>query len=134
MTHARGPAEYRPPLPLSYPDAQPGPFVAPPAHDDQLRDVDPLTDSAAHRLGLGTMIRVYQSDGQYIDVGLLTLRNLQAGIDVLTWRDVVDALGAHHDLECRAPRRRFIAGWSITHAEVLSDPDGGHPRTSTTRA
>jgi hypothetical protein len=125
------PDPYRPPAPVSFPEPPRPPHYQPRRAADELRDVDPLTDSAAHRIGLGTMIRIHQSDRGHTDVGLLTLRNLNTGADIVHWRDLLDSLALHHDLESRAPRRRFIAGWSITHAEVLDDPDGGHRRTTT---
>lgn len=101
--------------------------VIPPTPDDgpdPPDEYDPLTDSAAHRLMLGTMVRIHQSDQTYTDAGLLTLRNATAGLDITTWADLVQATIRRHDVEIRAPRRRLLPGWTIIHVEVLTDPDG----------
>lgn len=80
------------------------------------RPIDPLTDSAAHRLGLGTMVRVYVHGGFSADVSLTAIR------DVTTWRDLSDRIVRAMPIEVLAPRRRVFAGGVVLHAEVLSDP------------
>lgn len=109
---------YRDPVPE---DTQPMGEPSPPGEP---ADPDPLTDSAAHRLMLGTMVAIHQRYVGATEVGLQTLHNIDAASDIVTWRDLVDAVHMRHDLEVRAPRRRFIPGWTITHVEVLSDPSG----------
>lgn len=109
-----------PPFVDPYPEL-PGTPTTPPAEPPP---PDPLTDSAAHRLMLGTMLRIHQSDRTYTDVGLLTLRDIDIAADITTWAQVIQAVHERHDLSVRAPRRRIIPGWTITHVEVLSDSEG----------
>ena len=82
-------------------------------HPDQ-RNRDPLTDSAAHRLGLGTMVRLHLYK-EYVDCGLLAIR------DVTTWYDLISRVANNAAIEVMAPRRRVFSGGVILWAEVLSD-------------
>lgn len=87
-----------------------------PRGGDHLRPIDPLTDSAAHRLGLGTQVRLYLYGGGYVDCGLLAIR------EVTTWDDLVDRLVRAMPIEVLAARRRIFGGGAILWAEVISDP------------
>jgi hypothetical protein len=85
---------------------------------DEERHFDPLTDSAAHRLGLGTQVRLHLYGGSHADVALTAVR------DVATWRDLVDRVVRRMPVEVLAPRRCAFDGGSIMWVEVLSDaPD-----------
>lgn len=76
---------------------------------------DPLTDSAAHRLGLGTQVRLHLYR-ESVDVGLLAIR------DCSTWDDLVARVDRNMTVEVLASRRRVFTGGAILWAEVLSDP------------
>jgi hypothetical protein len=77
---------------------------------------DPLTDSAVHRLGLGTQVRLHLYGGETCDVGLLTIR------DVSTWNDLADRVLRAMPLIVDSGRRRVLAGGAILWAEVITDP------------
>lgn len=77
--------------------------------------VDPLTDSASHRLGLGTQVRLHLYR-EAVDVGLLAIR------DCSTWDDLVARIDRNMTIEVMASRRRVFTGGVILWAEVLSDP------------
>jgi hypothetical protein len=81
-----------------------------------VRQIDPLTDSAAHRLGLGTQVRMYLYGGTFVDCGLLAIR------DVTNWDDLVARLVRGMPIEVLASRRRILGGGAVMWAEVLSDP------------
>jgi hypothetical protein len=77
---------------------------------------DPLTDSAVHRLGLGTQVRLWLYGGVSVDVGLLAIRN------VSTWDDLAERIVAGQAIEVKASRRRVFGGGAVMWAEVLTDP------------
>lgn len=80
------------------------------------REPDPLTDSAVHRLGLGTQVRLHLYGGDFCDVGLLAIR------DVSTWNDLADRVLRAMPLVVESGRRRVFGGGAILWAEVLTDP------------
>lgn len=82
-------------------------------HPDR-RNFDPLTDSAAHRLGLGTMVRLHLYR-DYVDCGLLAIR------DVATWYDLISRVASQAAIEVMSPRRRVFSGGVVLWAEVLTD-------------
>lgn len=84
---------------------------------------DPLTDSAAHRFGLGTRVRLHLYR-ETVDVGLLAIR------DCSTWDDLVARINRGMAVEVLASRRRVFVGGSILWAEVLSDPIEEEPSAS----
>jgi hypothetical protein len=88
-------------------------FPARPAHT---REPDPLTDSAIHRLGLGTQVRLHLYGGDSVDCGLLDIR------DVTNWDDLEARIVRGMALSVRGARRYVLAGGSIMWAEVTSDP------------
>lgn len=89
-----------------------------PAHYPYARDPgpDPLTDSAAHRFGLGTQVALHTRHGETATVGLLAIRN------VTNWDDLADMIIRCQPIEVLASRRRVFAGGVVWWAEVLSDP------------
>lgn len=93
------------PYPARYPYAR--------AHE---AEPDPLTDSAAHRLGLGTQVALHTRHGETATVGLLAIRN------VTNWDDLADMIIRCQPVEVLASRRRVFAGGVIWWAEVVSDP------------
>lgn len=80
------------------------------------QEPDPLTDSAVHRLGLGTQVRLYLYGGQSVDVGLLAIR------DVANWTDLAEKIIRGQAVEVKASRRRVFGSGAIMWAEVLTDP------------
>jgi hypothetical protein len=82
---------------------------------------DPLTDSAVHRLGLGTMVRLHLYQ-HHVDVGLLTIR------DCSSWSDLTDRVMGNLPIEVLASRRRVFSGGIVLWAEVLSDPEEETPK------
>ena len=79
------------------------------------RNLDPLTDSAAHRLGLGTQVRLHLYGDLHADVGLLAIR------DVTNWDDLSERIARGLAIEVLASRRRVFAAGVVLWAEVLSD-------------
>lgn len=77
---------------------------------------DPLTDSASHRLGLGTRVRLHLYGETTVTVGLLAIR------DITTWDDLVARVVNNLPIEVLASRRRVFSGSVVLWAEVLSDP------------
>ena len=75
---------------------------------------DPLTDSASHRLGLGTRVRLHLYR-EHVDCGLLAIR------DVTTWYDLISRIASQAPIEVMAPRRMLFSGGVVLWAEVLSD-------------
>jgi len=82
--------------------------------DLRRRNPDPLTDSAAHRFGLGTQVRLHLYK-EHVDCGLLAIR------DVSTWNDLISRIASNVAIEVMAPRRRVFSGGVVLWAEVLSD-------------
>jgi hypothetical protein len=82
---------------------------------------DPLTDSAAHRFGLGTLVKLHLYGGDSAIVGLLAIR------DVSNWDDLVARVERGMVIEVLASRRRLFAAGAIMWAEVLSDPMEENP-------
>lgn len=82
------------------------------SHAEQ--QIDPLTDSAAHRLGLGTMIRVHMYGGIEADFALTAIH------DVSTWRDLTERIVRGMPVDVMEPRMVF-GGGVILWAEVLDD-------------
>jgi hypothetical protein len=78
-------------------------------------NIDPLTDSASHRLGLGTQVRLHLYGDLHADVGLLAIR------DCTSWEDLSARIAAGMAVEVLASRRRVFAGGVVLWAEVLSD-------------
>lgn len=64
---------------------------------------------------LGTAVRVHCGNGQHVDVGLLTIRN------VSTWADLVQMVTEGRTLEVLAPTPMVIVGWSVARVEILPD-------------
>jgi hypothetical protein len=79
------------------------------------RNIDPLTDSASHRLGLGTQVRLHLYGELHADVGLLAIR------DCSNWDDLSARIERGLAIEVLASRRRVFAGGVVLWAEVLSD-------------
>jgi hypothetical protein len=95
------------PYPARYPYAR---------HTEPEQPIDPLTDSAVHRLGLGTLVVLHTRQGEAVTVGLLAIR------DVSNWADLVEAIIGCHPIEVLSSRRRIFVGGVVWWAEVLSDP------------
>jgi hypothetical protein len=98
-----------------------------PRRPEHQRPVDPLTDSAAHRLGLGTQVRLHLYGETHVDCGLLAIR------DVTNWDDLVARIVRGMNIEVLASRRRIFGGGAVMWAEVLTDaaeetPDPVPPR------
>jgi hypothetical protein len=89
---------------------------------DEERPIDPLTDSMAHRLGLGTVVRLHLYGGSHADVSLTAVR------DVSTWRDLAYRIEHGLVVEVLAPRRAVFGKGAVMWGEVLSDqPDEASP-------
>lgn len=80
------------------------------------REPDPLTDSASHRLMIGTRVMLHLHGGVELEVGLTTIR------DVTTWTDLVERIMRAMPIEVLASRRRVFGGGVVLWAEVTSDP------------
>jgi hypothetical protein len=90
---------------------------------DGLRAIDPLTDSAVHRLALGTLVRLYLHDGSHVDVGLTAIRA------VSTWNDLAARIALAQPIDVIAGRRRIFGGGVVLWAENMADPaDERDPR------
>jgi hypothetical protein len=87
-----------------------------PRRPEHTREPDPLTDSAIHRLGLGTQVRLHLYGGDYVDCGLLDIR------DVSNWDDLSARVVRAMAIEIRGGHRSILAGGAVMWADVISDP------------
>ncbi len=77
---------------------------------------DPLTDSAIHRIALGTQVRLHVYSG-WVDCGLLDV------VGVTTWGDLVLMIHLGRPIEVRGEQRCAFAGGVVLWAECTRDPD-----------
>lgn len=80
------------------------------------REPDPLTDSAIHRLGLGTQVRLHLYGGDHVDCGLLDIR------DVSNWDDLEARIIRGMALSIRGGHRAVLGAGAVMWADVISDP------------